>query len=255
MKLANIYNNRYLTGYRNSLSGYEIARWKALEHFFKQIVKYDNPQKILDYGCGNGLFYPLLKSLFPKAKIYGADISSVALDQFKNKYLEIDNKISLINNDKTDFPNNCFDVVVSIEVMEHVVNLSKYLAEINRVLKKGGVFIWTTPCANKYSFEYIYSTLTNQIELSEICEKRWKWEDPTHLRRLTSDDAQNALEKTGFYEVEFRFRAHFFSFVCTKLSQKIPSLSRRFTNIMNLDYILFRRLKNGASMIGIARKK
>lgn len=251
----NIYDERYIKGYRQSLSGYELARWKALNHFLKNVVKYENPEKVLDYGCGNGLFYPLLKSLFPEAEIYGADISTVAIDQIKEKYPEINKKVDIINNDKTTFPSNLFDVVVSVEVMEHVAGLQEYLKEINRILKEDGVFVWTTPCANRYSIEHIYSILTKQIELSSTGEKRWKWEDPTHLRRLTSEEVEIALKKSGFYDVDILYRAHFFSFACTKLIDLAPKFSRLFEKMMNLDYLLFKYLKNGASMVGVAKKK
>jgi len=252
---TSLYNERYLTGYRDILSGYEIARWNALNHFIRKVVRKDNVKKVLDYGCGNGLFYPLFRSVFPEAEVFGADISSVAIEQIKKKYPEISDRLNVINDDSTNFPDGFFDVVVSVEVMEHVADLDKYLTEIKRVLNKGGLFIWTTPCANKYSIEHIYSKLTGQIELSSIGCIRWKWEDPTHLRRLTSQEVQEKLEEIGFEDVEFRFRAHVFSFVFTRLISRIQFLSSLFEKVMNLDYLLFRRFSNGASMIGVAKKK
>lgn len=249
------YNEMYLSGYRSSLSGYEIARWNALNHFIRKVVRKDNVKKVLDYGCGNGLFYPLFRSVFTEAEVFGADISSVAIEQIKKKYPEISDRVNVINDDSTNFPNGFFDVVVSVEVMEHVTDLDKYLTEIKRVLNKGGLFIWTTPCANKYSIEHIYSKLTGQIELSSIGCIRWKWEDPTHLRRLTSQEVQKKLEEIGFEDVEFRFRAHFFSFVFTRLISRIKFMSGLFEKVMNLDYLLFRRFSNGASMIEAAKKK
>lgn len=250
-----IYNKMYLSGYRNSLSGYEIARWNALDHFIRKVVRKSDVRNVVDYGCGNGLFYPLLKSLFPMSEVFGADISSVAIEQLKEKHPEIANKVDVINDDKTNFSDGFFDVVISVEVMEHVADLGKYLMEIHRILKKDGVFVWTTPCANKHSFEHLYSKLTDQIELSSIGCTRWKWEDPTHLRRLTSKEAQRELEKIGFKDVEFRFRAHIFSFVFTRLSSKTPKLSGLFQKMMHLDYMFFRKFGNGASMIGVAKKK
>jgi len=249
------YNERYLSGYRNSLSGYEIARWNALNHFIKKVVKQDDAGKVLDYGCGNGLFYPLFKSIFPKAEVYGADVSSVAIEQINKKYPEISGLTEIITDDRTPFSEGFFDIVVSVEVMEHVYDLDKYLNEIRRILKKDGVFIWTTPCANSYSVEHIYSKLTGQIERSSIGKLRWKWEDPTHLRRLTSQEIKEKLEEKGFSDICFRFRAHFFSFVFTRLISRIRFMSGLFEKIMNLDYLLFRRFSNGASMIGAAKKK
>ena len=50
---------------------------------------------------------------------------------------------------------NKFNIITSIEVMEHVEDLTAYVKDIYRLLKPGGIFIWTTPCANKYSIEYL----------------------------------------------------------------------------------------------------
>ncbi|HSW61301.1 MAG TPA: class I SAM-dependent methyltransferase [bacterium] len=249
------YDERYKKGLRKSLSGYEFARWHALYHFFKNIVKLDRPERILDYGCGSGLFYPLMRSLYPDSQIYGADISSVALDVLTDSFPEFSGKTNLIKNDKTDYQDNFFDLIISIEVMEHVEYLDKYLTEINRILKKDGVFIWTTPCANRFSIEHIYSSLTDQIGISSLGFRRWKWEDEAHVRRLTSQEAEAEMERLGFNDFKFRFRAHFFSFVCTRMSARVKSLSRLFDKMMNLDYILFRKFPNGASMIGAAKKK
>jgi 2-polyprenyl-3-methyl-5-hydroxy-6-metoxy-1,4-benzoquinol methylase len=43
------------------------------------------------------------------------------------------------------FENNTFDVVLSTEVLEHVLNPDAYLLEVKRVLKPGGIFFFTVP--------------------------------------------------------------------------------------------------------------
>jgi len=42
------------------------------------------------------------------------------------------------------YPNEYFDVVTCLSVLEHGVNLEKYFAEMTRVLKKGGLLITST---------------------------------------------------------------------------------------------------------------
>lgn len=46
---------------------------------------------------------------------------------------------------KSDLESESFDVTVSVEVIEHVEEDDKFVSEISRVLKPGGVFILTTP--------------------------------------------------------------------------------------------------------------
>lgn len=251
--ISNLYDTKYLNSYRNKLESYELARYEALKDVVSRLIE-DKKKftKILDYGCGNGLFVPLLKESFPYAEHYFSDISNVALKQLLIKYPEYKECVSLIDNDKTNYESNTFDFIISIEVMEHVDNLQAYLNEIYRLLKPNGYFIWTTPCANSCSIEHIYSLLTNKIEKGKDGCVRWKWEEPTHLRRLTSAQIEKFLFKIGFSKVDFKFRSHLFSFIFSKLMfYPFKIFSQK---MMKLDYVLFKNFKNGASMIGYAKK-
>ncbi len=254
METSEIYNNRYSENYRQALNGYEIARWTALDHFIQKVVNQKETNKVLDYGSGSGLFANLWKKVFSNSELNFADISSVALDKLQKKFPEYKNNTCLITDNKTTYPDNTFDTIVSIEVMEHVENLDAYLKEIFRILKPNGKFVWTTPCGNKFSVEHIYSRQKKLIENTKEGYRRWKWEEPTHLRRLKSNEIKQLLLELGYKSVFFRFRAHFFSFVCTKLSEK-KYISQKFADkLMKLDYKLFRCFSNGASMIGLATK-
>lgn len=243
----------YLHGYRETLSGYEYARWIAIAHTVRQVLKFEHTESLLDYGSGSGLHIELWKTLFPEAKLDFCDISSVALDKLSQKYPEYKHNCYLVNENKAQITGEQkYDVITSIEVMEHVDSLEDYFEDIKRLLKPGGIFIWTTPCANRFSIEHIHGVLTGQIEKTSEGFIRWKWEDPTHLRRLKSNQIRQMLEKYGFRNIGFRFRSHFFSFVCTKLcTGKFQKFGEK---AMMLDYTLFRRLPNAASMIGFAQK-
>ncbi len=248
-ELKDVYNKRYLNNYREGLSGYEFARWNALDHFIRKIQKLNNIKKVLDYGSGSGLHVNLWKTVFPLADLYFCDISPVALEKLVSKYPEFKSKCVEIKENRAPFEQDLFDVVVSIEVMEHVKNLENYLNDIYGLLNPGGVFIWTTPCANRFSIEHIFNVFSGQIEETGEGYRRWKWEDPTHLRRLKSNEIKIKMQEIGFADIEFRFRAHFFSFVCSRWLKKQMRIAER---MMLLDYLLFRKFPNGASMIGSA---
>jgi hypothetical protein len=112
---------------------------------------------------------------------------------------------------------------------------------------------WTTPCANFFSIEHIISAITGKIEQTKEGYRRWTWEDPTHLRRLRSNEIESLLKQKDFSDVYFRFRSHFFSFVCTYTLKRLLAQHLR-DRLMTLDYSLFRFFPNGASMIGGAKK-
>jgi len=247
-----IYDQRYSGDYRTYLSGYEIARWEAVEHFISRVMALGSAKKALDYGAGSGLHVALWEKVFPQAELHFCDISSVAMENFRAKYPHYADHYSLVRENQANLNGNMFDVIVSIEVMEHVEQLYSYLRDVYRLLKPGGRFVWTAPCGNSFSIEHIFGAITGKIEPTNEGYRRWKWEEPTHLRRLKSREINELLQKYGFCDVRFRFRAHFFSFFCTYLpTQRLKWLRER---LMTLDYRLFRRFPNAASMIGSARK-
>lgn len=250
--IGDVYNRRYSNGYRETLYGYECARWSALAHFITKILKMNRAKNVLDYGCGSGLYADLWATLFPSANLYFCDISPVSLKILVTKYPEFKSNCALVENNRALFDDAHFDVILSIEVMEHVEHLNNYLNDIYRLIRPGGIFVWTTPCANRFSVEHMLNTLTKNIENTADGYRRWKWEDPAHLRRMKSNEMRAKLQEIGFEKCEFRFRAHFFSYVCTRLCK--GPLTHFGEKLMLLDYLLFRRLPNGASMIGSASR-
>lgn len=129
--------------------GLHIIPYRA-KRTAKMLEEYvEKEARILDLGCGIGLSLHILAQVFPN--ITGCDIDEKALLACDKILKEVGvNGINLKKYDgrKLPFPNNTFDAVLSIEVIEHVKNANLMLKEIQRVLKKDGVLIVTTP--NKY---------------------------------------------------------------------------------------------------------
>lgn len=102
------------------------------------------PKNVLDIGCGTGYFLNLLTQEIEKLNAIGIDISKTAIKIGKKKYPKV--KFILADAEKKlPFKNNYFDVVISGENIEHVRDIDTYLAEINRITKKEGMLIVTTP--------------------------------------------------------------------------------------------------------------
>jgi ubiquinone/menaquinone biosynthesis C-methylase UbiE len=247
-----IYDELYSGGYREVRSGFEIARHRALDHYISRVLKLGSAKKVLDYGAGSGLYVDLWEKAFRQAELHFCDISSVARDKFRAKHPRHADRYFLIHENDAAQADDSFDVIVSVEVMEHVEDLGAYLRDIARLLKPGGHFVWTTPCANWLSIEHVFSAMTGKIQQTGEGYRRWTWEDPTHLRRLRSREVDELLRAEGFSDVRFRFRSHVFSFVCTHLPTRHGQRFRDW--LMTFDYSLLRCLPNGASMLGGARK-
>lgn len=97
--------------------------------------------KVLDYGCGNGSF---LERLVSRAdECWGVDIDSekVAAAQ----HLAPGCVRCITPDEALPFPDATFDTVAILEVIEHVSDERRVLAELGRVLKPGGRLLLTTP--------------------------------------------------------------------------------------------------------------
>lgn len=71
-------------------------------------------------------------------------VNSDILRQLKSKRSNIDN-VFLGDMTKSGLPSDSYDLVVSVEVLEHVEDDERFVCEVSRVLKPGGGFIMTTP--------------------------------------------------------------------------------------------------------------
>lgn len=99
--------------------------------------------KILDVGFGEGFIEELL-SKYLNYEICGIDISKIAVERIKKK-IKGDFRMGSILN--IPFPDNFFDVVLVIEVLEHISpkRVLKAYKELSRVLKKKGLLIVSVP--------------------------------------------------------------------------------------------------------------
>lgn len=93
---------------------------------------------VLDIGCGNGKMLGYIQEK-TDAHIYGFDYSGNAINQakelFKNKSRFIQGCIGEVK-----YPDESFDVVVSMDTMYFAEDMSALVDQIMRWLKGGGVF-------------------------------------------------------------------------------------------------------------------
>ncbi|MCK4539877.1 glycosyltransferase [Candidatus Parcubacteria bacterium] len=107
----------------------------------KIIIKNINVVNILDAGCGRALYSRLLAEMFPQAKVTGYDIKK-SQDWEKNKR----NNLFLIEKDITKLDeNNIYDLIISIDVLEHIPKNKIVMEKIYKALKVGGFFYCTIP--------------------------------------------------------------------------------------------------------------
>lgn len=137
-ELVKIWNQVPADYYEKGIKSNILKRhWHTLKiNTFQRLISKLNPKTILDVGCASGRMANEVSKIFPKAKISAIDIYSNAINFGKKKYPNINFKLSDAH--KLPFKKNSFDLVICYEVIEHVIDPGKVLAEIKRVLKPNG---------------------------------------------------------------------------------------------------------------------
>jgi ubiquinone/menaquinone biosynthesis C-methylase UbiE len=79
------------------------------------------------------------------ASVVGVDISDETLQHASNTYKKTNLDFCTGSAVALDFSDDLFDVVVSFETIEHLVEQAQMLAEIRRVLRPDGVLVISSP--------------------------------------------------------------------------------------------------------------
>jgi ubiquinone biosynthesis O-methyltransferase len=99
---------------------------------------------LLDLGCGGGFFSEALARR--GATVVGVDPSQAAIDAARMHCSETDLQIDYRTGVGERIPaiDQSFDIVVCVDVLEHVTDLPKVISEVRRVLRPGGLLLFDT---------------------------------------------------------------------------------------------------------------
>lgn len=144
-------------------------------------------KRVLDLGCRDGA---LTESYASGNDVVGVDADKEALAEAARRGIEthwadLDQPLQ--------FGEESFDVVVAGELLEHLRDPHRLVAEIRRVLRPGGTFVASVP--NAYRLKGRLRFLAGRAPES----------DPTHLQMFSPSDVQRLLE--GFDDRHVHFIA------------------------------------------------
>ncbi|WP_133137875.1 malonyl-ACP O-methyltransferase BioC [Legionella rowbothamii] len=103
------------------------------------------PQRILDLGCGTGIFSRELAQMYPKAQVVGLDLAHSMLLQAQKKH-SWRRKWPLVSADMKQLPfaTGAFDLVFANQVIHWGESLEFVFRELNRVMKPNACLMFTT---------------------------------------------------------------------------------------------------------------
>lgn len=180
---AKIYALNYLNQPRFEYFDRHVPNWQGLN--------------VLDVGCGGGFTCEYLAKR--GAVVSGIDQSAKCITAAKEHALQSNLAIAYYNAtaEAIPIPDETFDVVVCVDVLEHVADLSQTLTEIGRVLKPGGVFCFDT--INRTLKSKIIMIWLLENILGEIDRGIHDWQ-----KFIKPSELSDSLQHLGFEHIEIK---------------------------------------------------
>lgn len=212
--------------------------------FRETILSQIRPEmELLDLGAGAGIVEQM-NFRGKAARICGVDLDPRVAH---NAFLD-EGRVS--DAGEIPYPDNSFDLVFSDNVLEHLAEPEKVFAEVARVLKSGGVFMFKTP--NKWHYMPTIARLTPHRFHQYINRKRGREEEdtfPTLYRANTKGDVTRLAKQSGFEVIQIdRIEGRPEYLRITPLTYLLGALYERLVNAFSL-FAPFRVL-----LIGSLRK-
>jgi len=173
---------------------------------------------VLEIGCASGALLYSLQQHMP-ARLVGIDIAEAPI-KFGRECYGIDLRRTSLGG--ADFNQEEFDVILMLDVIEHVANVAHFFAETAKYLRRGGCMFVRTPNADSITvagrrWTYLYEGLEHLVYLSPktlamlasnngmTCSKIWtdgcpafvpymhNFDSPLRLRRIASEPVKALL--------------------------------------------------------------
>ncbi len=153
--------------------------------------------RLLDIGCGAGLVAEPMARL--GARVTGVDAAERAIDAARVHAalsgLPIDYRVGAV--EALDAPP--FDIVLALEVVEHVQNLHLFLAEAAARVRPGGVFVAATLNRTARSFALAVVGAEYVLRWLPRGTHRWaKFIRPSELIARLTDNGLRVTDTSGF---------------------------------------------------------
>lgn len=189
------------------------AIWRAVE--VAEVARVSFPEGLgLDLGCGDGRLSRVITEQMRPMRLVGLDVDpqETSLAAGEGIYERVHTSSAAVIPE----PNESFDFVMSISVMEHIAEIEGTLSEVSRVLRPGGLLITTVPSVGFH--DCLRGPLMPGASRSDYLARLDR--RLAHLRYWTVEEWRRALGATGLSLVEAR------SFLSRRDVRRWESISR-----------------------------
>lgn len=125
----------------------KVQGWIGDRHRQPHPNRRTSPEKalrVLDVGCGNGRYLKRLHHLgLAKHNLFGVEMNEAAIHQLNDEGFQ--GYYGRLETVAPELPENSFDVIVLLQVLEHVANPAQIVQILAQLLRPGGRLILETP--------------------------------------------------------------------------------------------------------------
>ena len=129
--------------------------------------------KILDIGCGGGLLSEPMCRLGAKVTAIDASEKNINVAKFHSKKNNLDIDYICTSPEKLKEENQ-FDVILNMEIVEHVNDVSFFLKSCSKLLKKNGIMFVAT--LNKTLKSYVFAIIGAEYVLRWLPIGTHEWD-------------------------------------------------------------------------------
>ena len=225
-----------------SYEGWELSFFDQSKNFRKyqfDLIKKFISGNVAEIGPGNGIFSEYYLDYCDKLDLFEPD---------KNLYSKLNDKLTSLKkitviNDKLNITTNTYDVILYLDVLEHIEDDEKEIYKAHKALKKGGYLVINVP-----AFQFLYSDFDKDVG---------------HIKRYTKKDIRSLVSNYNFEIIKLNYYdsiGFFLSFLSKMISSNYKKNFEEKIKIWNslipasriLDKIFINSF--GKSLIVVAKK-